>query len=70
LFMAFEPKLLGERIKENLKHQNISQEKLAELLGKSVPMISYYESGKSIPSAEIVFNLSQYFHVSSDYLLR
>jgi len=43
--------------------------KLANALSVSVSNISFYESGKSVPSAEIVFKLSQYFNVSADYLL-
>jgi len=67
--MPFDAKLLGQRIKENLQQQNISQEKLAELLDKSVPMISYYGSGKRVPPPDVIYKIAKIFHVSADYLL-
>ncbi len=67
--MKFNPKLLGERINEQRRKMDISQEELAELIGKSVPMISYYGSGKRVPPPDILFKLSEIFKVSADYLL-
>ncbi|MBQ7880066.1 MAG: helix-turn-helix transcriptional regulator [Clostridia bacterium] len=31
--------------------------------------ISYWETGKQLPSAEVIFKLAQYFEVSADFLL-
>jgi predicted transcriptional regulator len=67
--MGFEAKVLGRRISDARKQNNISQEKLAEILNKSVPLISLYESGKRIPPPDVLFQLAELFRVSSDYLL-
>ena len=67
--MAFDPKVLGKRINELRKRDSIQQEKLAEALEKSVPMISYYESGKRVPPPDVIFVMCKIFRVSSDYLL-
>lgn len=67
--MPFDSKILGKRINELRKRDSIQQEKLAEALEKSVPMISYYESGKRVPPPDVLFVMCQIFRVSSDYLL-
>ena len=45
-------KLLGLRIREYRKSLNMTQEKLAELIGIGTPNISYIENGKFAPSVE------------------
>jgi len=67
--MAFNSRVLGKRICELRKKNMVQQEKLAEVLEKSVPMISYYESGKRVPPPDVLFALCEFFPVSSDYLL-
>ncbi len=60
---------LAERLKHTREVNKISMRKLAEDVGVSVSNISFYESGKSVPSAEVVFNIAKYFNITSDYLL-
>lgn len=67
--MNFDAKLLGKRINEQRKKMNITQEQLAEMLGKSVPLVYYYSSGKRVPPPETLYKLSKILKVSSDYLL-
>ncbi|HPJ90283.1 MAG TPA: helix-turn-helix transcriptional regulator [Thermotogota bacterium] len=67
--MTFDNKLLGKRINEQRKKLNITQEQLAEMLGKSVPLVYYYSSGKRVPPPEVLYKLSKILNVSSDYLL-
>jgi len=45
-------KLLGQRIKEIRKARNLTQEKLAEIVGIGTPNISYIENGRFAPSIE------------------
>lgn len=65
----FNVKQLGERIKSLRVERGIGQNKLAEDLCLSNASISYWETGKQIPSAEVIYKLSKYFNVPSDYLL-
>jgi len=59
----------GERLTEIRKKNNISQRQLSADLGLGSTGVYYYESGKKTPSIEVLLKLSQYFHVSADYLL-
>ena len=45
-------KLLGRRIQELRKRQNIKQEKLAEIINIAPRNLSNIETGRSFPSAE------------------
>ena len=65
----FERTLFAERLKELRTEKNIGQNALAKELNLSNASLSYWETGKQIPSAEVIFKLSQYFNVSADYLL-
>ncbi len=59
----------GERLKSLRSEFNVGQNQLAKDLDISNASVSYWETGKQIPSAEVIFKLSKYFNVSSDYLL-
>ena len=61
--------IVGARLKEARKKQNLSQEALGELLGVSKSAISLYESEKRNPSLESVVELIYILGVSADYLL-
>lgn len=65
----FNAKLFGERLKYLRTEKGIGQNFLAEQLRLSNASISYWETGKQIPSAEVIFKLAVYFNVSADYLL-
>lgn len=59
----------AERIKALRMEKGVGQNKLAKDLSLSNASISYWETGKQIPSAEVVYKLAKYFNVSADYLL-
>lgn len=61
--------LFGERLKELRTEKNIGQNALAVALELSNASVSYWETGKQIPSAEVIFKLARFFDVSADYLL-
>lgn len=61
---------LSEKIYALRKKSNLSQEQLAEQLGMSRQAISKWESGKAIPESDTLVSISQYFHVTLDYLLK
>lgn len=60
---------IGERICELRNKKNLTQYALARELGVTRSSVNAWEMGISIPSVERIIDLSQYFHVSIDYLL-
>lgn len=62
-------KELGEKIKSLREEANLSQPKLAEILGVSKAVISFWENGINEPKARYIKALALLFNVSADYLL-
>ncbi|MCP4138565.1 MAG: helix-turn-helix transcriptional regulator [bacterium] len=58
-----------ERIKYLRKNKGWKQSDLAEKAGIDRNMISYYEKGKYVPSAEALIKIAEVFDISIDYLL-
>lgn len=60
---------VGASLKRFRKEFNLNQRVVAAKIG--IPYQSYqtYEYGKSVPSAEVIFNLANAYNVSADYLL-
>lgn len=52
-------RIVGRRVKALRKQQGLSQEKLAEKVGKSVDAISSIERGVSMPMLETAYALSE-----------
>ncbi len=69
LKMELNKDLTVQRIREVRKENHYTQIKLAETLNTSHSAISDYERGNRIPPLIILYQLSQLFHVSIDYLL-
>ena len=65
----FNLKEMGERLLTLRKERGIGQNELAKILSLSNASISYWENGKQAPSAEVIYKFSQFFGVSSDYIL-
>ncbi len=61
---------ISQRIQESRKKQGISQEQLAEVLGVSRQAVSKWESGQALPEIDKIIGMSDYFGVSTDWLLR
>ncbi len=61
---------LGEKIAVLRTKCGYSQEYLAEALGVSRQAVSKWELGTALPDADKVVALSDYFGVSTDYLLK
>lgn len=60
----------GKRLKYQRALFNVSQEKLAEIIGCSTQYIYQIESGRCKPSIDTLLSISDYFGVSIDYLLK
>lgn len=56
-------------LKELRISRNIKQEELAEHIGVSPSMISSYERGLSIPSAETIIAMADFFNTTTDEIL-
>lgn len=61
--------LMGERLRSLRKSKGYTQEDLAELAGIGRPNLAKYETGKSLPSVDILIKLADALDVSTDYLL-
>jgi transcriptional regulator with XRE-family HTH domain len=60
---------LGKRIKELRRAIEMNQGELGKLVGTDARMISQYEKGKTLPSAETIVKIAKIFNVTTDYLL-
>jgi len=60
---------IGNKIAELRKRKNLKQNELADILYVTHQAVSKWENGKSIPSIEIMYELTKLFNVSIDYLL-
>ena len=61
---------MADRIQHLRKSKGISQEELADKVGVSRQAVSKWESEQSIPDIEKVILLSNFFDVTTDYLLK
>lgn len=61
---------LSEKLYTLRRKSGLSQEQLAEQLNVSRQAISKWESGRSLPESDKLLAISQYFHVSLDFLMR
>ena len=61
---------ISERIQSLRKSKGISQEELAEKLCVSRQAVSKWESGESTPDIDKIILISNYFDVTTDYILK
>ncbi len=60
---------IGEQIRKMRKAKGLTQDQLAEKSGVGVTHISHIETGKSVPSLEMIIKLVNAFECSADELL-
>ncbi len=63
----------GQKLRRLRERAGISQSELARSVGlreTSKGYVSEMESGKKMPPAETIVRIANYFHVTTDYLLR
>ncbi len=63
-------KSIGERIKTLRKSAHLTQQALGEIVGLHGSNISRVEQNMVIPTGDVIAKMSEYFHVSCDYILR
>ena len=61
---------MADRIQSLRKAKGISQEELADRVGVSRQAVSKWESGQSMPELDKAVALSEFFEVTTDYLLK
>ncbi|MEA4920309.1 MAG: helix-turn-helix transcriptional regulator [Clostridiaceae bacterium] len=61
---------IADRIQNLRKVKGISQEELADKVGVSRQAVSKWESEQSVPDIDRVIAMSEYFDVTTDYILR
>lgn len=60
----------ADRIQGLRKSKGISQEQLADVVGVSRQAVSKWESEQTIPDLEKIILMSEYFDVTTDYILK
>ncbi|TKI53126.1 helix-turn-helix transcriptional regulator [Lysinibacillus mangiferihumi] len=65
----YDTEVVAKRIKECRLSRGLSQEELANLLGKSRTNIVNYEAGRTTLPGSVIVDLANIFRVSTDYLL-
>lgn len=61
---------IAERIQNLRKQKGISQEQFADKVGVSRQAVSKWESEQSLPDLEKIILMSEYFKVTTDYILK
>ena len=61
--------LIGKRIKELRKDNNLTQQELGKLLNVTKVSVCCYENGTRTPSLDTLIDLSNIFHSSLDYFV-
>ena len=61
---------IGIKIKEFRHQKDLTQEQLAEYLNVSVPAVSQWESGKTVPDVSTLLALANFFDVTLDELFQ
>lgn len=59
----------GDIIRRRRKEMGLSQQKLAEMIGVSRPMLSHLERGRRVPSIQVFLYLAHHLKVHPDFLL-
>lgn len=62
-------KALGKKIRAERQQLNLTQEKLAELIGVSTTYVGFIERGERTVTLEKIIQIANALHVSVDYLL-
>lgn len=66
----YQKEAIGYRIKLAREQAGLTQEQLAEKIGRSTQFISTIERGVAGPSIETIIRLCSVLHTTSDFLLR
>ena len=60
---------IGQRLRKLRESHNLGQKEVAGILGMSESGYSCYENDLRIPTTKNIIKLSEYYNVSTDYIL-
>lgn len=66
---VFDKNIIGERLKTLREREEITQKQVAQLLCITQQTYSRYETAKAVLPLHHLYALTQYYNVSSDYIL-
>ena len=66
--ISYDRSRMGKRVRTLREGFGVSQMELSGVLGVSMQTLSYIESGKRDPKAEVIYRISEYFGVPVDLL--
>lgn len=61
--------VIGKRIKELRTEAGLTQKMFGERLSVSQDTVSLWETGRSLPTTELVIEICKMLNISADYLL-
>jgi len=61
--------MLNKRLKILRTERRLTQDEVSKAMGITKAAYGYYESGRNMPSVDILLKLSKYFGVTTDFLL-
>jgi len=67
--LIYESKIMASRLKDLRKEAGLSQYELADKLKLSRSLLANYEQGRREPDYSTLVLLSEFFHVSADYII-
>ena len=59
----------GNKLKDLRLQAGLTQQQLADLIGVTKSVVSFYERQERTPSPDVLKKLAEVFHVSTDFLL-
>ncbi|HOV68905.1 MAG TPA: helix-turn-helix transcriptional regulator [Clostridia bacterium] len=60
---------IGERLRRLREEKSMTQQQLADILGKSRAAVGKYETGARMPDNNTLHAICDYFNVTTDYIL-
>lgn len=66
---AYDKRIIGKRLKEFRKDNNINQTTLADELSTTFSVISGYETGRRLIPTQFLYEICRLYNISADYLL-
>ncbi len=69
-FIFFDQVAMGKRIKEIRKQSRMTNERFAEIMMVSDQAVYKWQRGDSAPDIQKLMQISELFHVTTDYLIK
>ncbi len=67
--MGINAKEIGQRVRKLRMERGLTQQKLADALGVTLPTVGRIESGIKMASIDLLVDIAVFFNASLDYLI-